>query len=280
MSTVRRDVEAGGRRRKSRDALTSRPEVERLLIAASAPASPRELAGEHAAVELFHRAHRETTPSPRSDRVSPAPSARTGLKAALASAGAVALLSSGVAMAASGHAPWSPGTAAHAGAARSSHAADPSHPADPTHPAHPSGRPSNGVSAENGPNVHAFGGLCRAYTSGNKSEHGKALESRAFRALITAAGGTDNVPAFCGTLTTGPSGSHSSHPTQPSHPSQPASPTHPVHPTHPSHPSHPTQGASPAHPTHPSHPSHPTQGSSPTHPTHPSHPTNTHTRQG
>ena len=41
---VRRGVEAGGRRRKSRDALTSRPEIERLLDAASAPASPRELA--------------------------------------------------------------------------------------------------------------------------------------------------------------------------------------------------------------------------------------------
>ena len=53
---VRRDVEAGGRRRKSRDALTSHPEIERLLRAASAPASPRELAGEHAAVDLFARA--------------------------------------------------------------------------------------------------------------------------------------------------------------------------------------------------------------------------------
>ena len=170
-------------------------------------------------------------------------------------------------MAASGHAPWSAATPAQAGA-RSSHAADPSHP---THPTHPTGGPSDGSSVATGPNVHAFGGLCRAYASGNKSEHGKALESRAFRALITAAGGIDNVSAFCGTVTTGPSRSHPSHPT---HPTQAASPTHPVHPTHPS---HPTQGASP---THPAHPSHPTQGASPTHPTHPSHPTNTHTRQG
>jgi hypothetical protein len=199
--------------------------------------------------------------------MSPAPSARTGLKAALASAGAVALLSSGVAMAASGHAPWSPDTVRHAGGAASSHTADPSHPAHPTHPAHPSGGPVDGSSAASGPNEHAFGGLCRAYTSGNKAEHGKALESPAFTALVTAAGGLDNVAAFCGTVTSGPSGSH------PAHPTQGASPTHPVHPTHPTHPSHPTQGSQPPHPTHPSHPTQGSTSTHPTHPTHPSHPT-------
>jgi hypothetical protein len=274
MSTVRRAVEAGGRRRKSRDALTSRPEVERLLNAASAPASPRELAGEHAAVDLFHRAHREPTANPWRDRVSPTPSARTGLKAALASAGAVALLSSGVAMAASGHAPWSTVPTPQAGAADSSHAADPSHPAHqahPTHPAHPSGGPTDHSSAATGPNTHAFGGLCRAYTSGNKTEHGKALESPAFTALVTAAGGIDNVATFCGTVTAGPSGSH---PTHPSHPTQAAPPPHPAHPrpptqgstpTHPTKPSHPTKGSTPTHPTHPTHPDHPTQGTTHTH---------------
>jgi hypothetical protein len=199
--------------------------------------------------------------------MSPAPSARTGLKAALASAGAVALLSSGVAMAASGHAPWSPDNVRHAGGAASSHAADPSRPAHPTHPVHPSGGPVDGSSAATGPNAHAFGGLCRAYTSGNKSEHGKALESPAFTALVTAAGGLDNVAAFCGTVTSGPSGSH------PAHPTQGASPTHPVHPTHPTHPSHPTQGSQPPHPTHPSHPTQGSTSTHPTHPTHPSHPT-------
>ena len=69
MSMVRRDVEAGGRRRKSRDALTSRPEIERLLDAARAPASPRELAGEQAAVAVFAAAHRRAaSPSPSRGR--------------------------------------------------------------------------------------------------------------------------------------------------------------------------------------------------------------------
>lgn len=253
---VRRGLEAGGGRRKSRDALTSRPDVELLLDAASAPAGPRELAGEHAAVALFARARLvSTSPTPRRDEMSVPRSARTGLKAAIAAAGAVGLLSTGVAFAASGHAPWSQPTAA--GAASSSHATDPSHP---THPTHPSGTPSDAATPGTGPNAHAFAGLCRAYTSGNKAEHGKALASPAFGALVTAAGGVDNVTTFCGTMTSGPSGSHPAHP---SHPTQGASPTHPAHPSHPTrpaHPSHPTQAASPTHPT---------QAASPTHPAHP-----------
>jgi hypothetical protein len=54
---VRKVVEAGARWRKSRDALTSRPWIERLLDAVRVSGRPRELAGEHAAVDLFARAH-------------------------------------------------------------------------------------------------------------------------------------------------------------------------------------------------------------------------------
>jgi hypothetical protein len=260
---VRRDVEAGGRRRKSRDALTSRPEIERLLDAASAPAGPRELAGEHAAVDLFHRAHLvSTSTTPRRDEMSGTRSARTGLKAAVAAAGAVGLLSTGVAFAASGHAPWS-----HLGAgpASATHAADPTLA---THPTHPSGRPSEGSSHSTGPNASAIGGLCRAYDSGNKADHGKALESPAFAALVTAAGGTDNVAAFCGTMTNGPSGSHPTHPAHPTRaatptrPTQAATPTHPAQAATPTQPTHPTQAATPTQPTRP------TQAPTPAPPTH------------
>src|SRR3954447_21821229 len=103
MSMVRRDVEAGGRRRKSRDALTSRPETERLLEAARAPAGPRELAGEHAAVDLFARARlvREAAAAEPPSR-----SPRTGLRAAAASVAAVVAMSSGVAFATTGHVPF------------------------------------------------------------------------------------------------------------------------------------------------------------------------------
>src|SRR5215510_6731961 len=103
MSMARRDVEAGGRRRKSRDALTSRPETERLLNAASAPASPRELAGEHAAVDLFARARLARAAAAAEP---PSRSPRTGLKAAAASVAAVVAMSSGVAFAATGHVPF------------------------------------------------------------------------------------------------------------------------------------------------------------------------------
>ena len=262
---VRRDVEAGGRRRKSRDALTSRPEIERLLDAARAPAGPRELAGEHAAIDLFARARLVDITAAGREDMTATRSARTGLKAAVAAAGAVGLLSTGVAFAASGHAPWSQLSAA---SGSSTYAADPTHP---THPTHRTGGPTDEASPSTGPNAHALGGLCHAYSSGNKAEHGKALESPAFVRLVTAAGGADNVASFCGSLA--PSGRSGTHPTHPAHPTKGASPTHPVHPSHPSHPSHPTEAASPTHPSHPGHPSHPTQATSPTRQAHPSHPT-------
>lgn len=253
---VRRAVETGVRRRKSRDALTSRPEVERLLHAASAPASPRELAGEHAAVEAFHRAHLVSSAYPGRDDMRVTQTARTGLKAAIAAAGAVGLLSTGVAFAASGHAPWSQHAA---GAAASTHATDPTHPTHPTQPTHPTAGSSDAPDST-GPDSHAFGGLCRAYTSGNKTEHGQALESPAFAALVTAAGGLDNVASFCSTVSTGPS-AHPTHPTHPAKPTQAASPTHPTPPAKPS------QAATPTQPTHPAHP---TQGTTPSHPVEPS----------
>src|SRR5689334_24847229 len=102
-------------------------------------------------------------------------SARTGVKAALATAGVVGLLSTGAAFAAGGHSPL----AGLAGSDASTHAADPSHPAHPTHPAHPS-KPTDGASPATGPNEHAYRGLCTAYAAGNKAEHGKALDSTAF----------------------------------------------------------------------------------------------------
>jgi hypothetical protein len=256
MSMVRRDVETVRRRRKSRDALTSRPEVGRLLDAASAPASPRELAGEHAAADLFHRARLVDFATLEGNEMRVARSARTGLKAAVAAAGAVGRLSTGVAVAASGgHAPWSN---AQAGSDSSTHAVDPTHP---------SGAPSDDASDSTGPDAHGFVGLCHAYLSGNKTTHGKALESPAFTALVTAAGGVDGVTTYCGTVTAAQPGTDpADHPSHPAHPTHPAKPTQAASPTHPA---KPTQAASPTHPAHPTHPAEPTQAVSPTKPAHP-----------
>ncbi|MGW4529137.1 hypothetical protein [Amycolatopsis sp. NPDC004378] len=43
-------------------------------------------------------------------------------------------------------------------------------------------------------------GLCDAYVAGAGTEHGKALESPAFTFLITTAGGTDKVGAYCANI--------------------------------------------------------------------------------
>jgi hypothetical protein len=60
------------------------------------------------------------------------------------------------------------------------------------------GKPSHGPESDNhgSPSPSLFG-LCHAFSAGNKADHGKALESPAFQALITAAGGKDNVEGFC-----------------------------------------------------------------------------------
>jgi hypothetical protein len=258
MSTERRDVEAGGRRRTSRDALTSRPEIERLLDAASAPASPRELAGEHAAVDLFARA-RLVRPAAAAETSSRSP--RAGLKAAAASVAAVVAMSSGVAFATTGHVPFAEtlkqvtrqvtgqgsddGTDGRTGG---------------THGRKTSDGESTGP---NGPKAVALHGLCRAFVRGQKATHGHALETRPFTSLVQAAGGAEQVESFCAAL-------------PPKH--DPA--TNPSHPTHPSHPAHPTVGPSgspaPSEPgsTHPTKPVHPTKQTHPAEPTHepkPSH---------
>lgn len=46
----------------------------------------------------------------------------------------------------------------------------------------------------------AFNGHCRAFSVGNKDTNGKALEAPPFVALIEAAGGVENVEAYCTAL--------------------------------------------------------------------------------
>jgi hypothetical protein len=43
-------------------------------------------------------------------------------------------------------------------------------------------------------------GLCKAFQASDKSAHGKALDSAAFTALATAAGGKDGIATYCVTL--------------------------------------------------------------------------------
>jgi hypothetical protein len=260
MSMVRRGVDTGGRRRKSRGALTSRPEIERLLDAARAPAGPRELAGESTAVDLFARAHLVTS-APEVATVRR--SSRAGFRAAAVSVAAVVAMSSGVSFAATGHLPFSgtikkvTGHGNDEGAARGDH----------------QGRATGdetGDATSNGPKAVALHGLCRAYRHGQKVTHGHALDQRPFTVLVTAAGGADQVDGFCAGLP--PLGQQDDQQTKPAHPTHPTHPTtgpkgEPTDPgnsagTHPAHPSEPTHGNPPTHPTRPPEP---TQASEPTH---------------
>jgi hypothetical protein len=60
--------------------------------------------------------------------------------------------------------------------------------------------PSAGNNGPQGSPSPSLLGLCHAVSSGNKAEHGKALENPAFTALINAAGGKDKVEGFCADL--------------------------------------------------------------------------------
>ena len=181
--------------------------------------------------------------------MSPSPSRRAGLSAVASALGVVVALTSGVAFAASGHAPWSHQSSSGSAAGATPHV-QPTHPSHPTHPVHPShptatdstdGTDGTDATDGTGPNAHAFFGLCHAYAAGQKATHGKAWQAPPFVALTTAAGGAENVAAFCAALgTTGgtdapdaatPTG-HPTHPVHPVHPTHPPKPIHPTHPTH------------------------------------------------
>jgi hypothetical protein len=185
-----------------------------LLAFAAAPQAGRELAGEAEAVTAFRRAHLGPAPQPRRPSMS-----ATKLLVAKAVIAAVGVSGGGVALAAAtGHLPANlagkPAAASSAAAAASSAGGkSTSHPADPAASPSPSLR-----------------GLCQAYTARVSQSPGKALDSPAFTALITAAGGKDNVTAFCtSVLATHPGNAPASHPSgNPSSLGTPANTTHPT----------------------------------------------------
>lgn len=129
--------------------------------------------------------------------------------------------------AATGHAHATAGGQASRPAAAGTRGASASHTA-------PNGSPS--------PNMR---GLCTAFRAHAGDNPGKALENPAFTALVTRAGGKDNVAGYCATVLSTPAGKSSSHHGDASsHASTHASTHAPsAHPTHPrpghSTPSHP-----------------------------------------
>jgi hypothetical protein len=160
--------------------------VARLLAAAAAPAAPEELAGEQQALAQFAAVH--SRPPTRASRRNAVPSKLFTMKAAAAAL--VAVLSvGGVAAAATGLLPG-----------RAHHVAD---RAPATTAASTAG---HGVGAAVADLDTARQGLCRAWQAGEGTGHGRRTDSEAFQALAAAAGGADNVAAYCKDVTTGGSG--------------------------------------------------------------------------
>jgi hypothetical protein len=106
----------------------------------------------------------------------------------------------------------------------------------------PAAKPGDAPKATPSPSLR---GLCRAYQAGATSNHGKALTNPAFSALVSAAGGKDNLADYCtkligaprthptGKPATRPDGKPSSHPTGEPHSGKPAALPTPDHPSGP-----------------------------------------------
>jgi hypothetical protein len=218
--------------RRDLDALRQAGPLAGPLAAASTAAHRDDLVGEPAVMAAFEAA--QLAPVPQSGR-------RSMLKATMAKvltvkvAAILAGLSvGGVALAASTGLlpnPLSDTPPSHAPAATPSH-------------------PNGAGSADPNPSEY---GLCQAFVAEATDNPGKALENPAFSALVSAAGGADNLSEYCDSvIAAGPGATRPSHPgANPTATGRPEGlPTPPTGapatlPT----PSHPT----PSHPTTPSH---------------------------
>lgn len=214
-----------------------------LLAAAAAPPRDGELGGEPAAVTAFLEATRHAqSPNPRSPSMIKSVWAKL-LTAKVAAAAAAIFAVGGVATAAATGALPLPAGGHSPAPAASSHAEAPAgspETAATTHSRDESKTPSPSPS---------LAGLCHAYTAGDKAEHGKALESPAFTALIEAAGDKSKVDSYCDGVLKAES----------------ASPVHTTEtPAAPADPGHSDNGKDHASATHPS-------GAPETHPVHPTH---------
>lgn len=231
-----------------------------MLDALGAPGREGELLREDATVAAFHTARLTPAPISRSDMTLSKP-ARAATKAVIATGAVVALTSGGLALAATGHLPTLPDQASdkatEAVAKHTTKSASPSESATetatetPTETESPETETPETEGATPTPNLE---GLCNAFQNGDRTQKGKSLDSAAFTALATAAGGKDAIATYCVELI--------GEPKETGKPDQAATPTKPAKPT----PTKPTQAASPTKPAKP------TQAATPTKPAETQHP--------
>jgi hypothetical protein len=188
--------------------------LARVLAAVTALAAPEELAGEQLATATFEAVMRSHPPIlvPRRSAV---PSKVFTMKAAAAAL--VAVLSiGGIAAAASGllpdkASPTADRAPATTGADAAGHRLGDAAAASTGGSARAGATDGQGRESAVGPDATgaARAGLCRAWQAGKGADHGRRVDSVAFRALVDAAGGADKVAAYCEDVLAGSSaGTH------------------------------------------------------------------------
>jgi hypothetical protein len=190
-------------------------EVAALLAATAAPPTPEELAGKAAALAELRAVTRARVAGSRRAARPPRRRRRFGLAAVVVVG---ALVTGGVAAAATGHLPapvreaarsvldtggraepaprTSPGPAAAPSSSSTPGSSAATGQSSPPTGATGSGPSTTGAPAPAAPNPE-LEALCQSYLSGNGAEKGKKLESAAFQALVSAAGGKDKVEGYC-----------------------------------------------------------------------------------
>jgi hypothetical protein len=176
--------------------------LTRLLAAVTAPAAPEELAGEQLVMAEFAAVMRSHAPTlaPRRTAVS-----RKVFTMKAAAAALVAVLSvGGVAAAATrllpGQAsPVADQAAATTGVDAAAHGLGQAAAANMGGTAHAGSTDAQGRASATGPDATgaARAGLCRAWQAGQGGDHGHRMDSVALQALAAAAGGADEVAAYC-----------------------------------------------------------------------------------
>jgi hypothetical protein len=175
--------------------------LARLLAAATAPAAPQELADEQLALATFAAEMRSHPPILVPRRTAVLSKVFT-MKAAAAAL--VAVLSiGGVAAAASGLLPGqaspvavqAPATTADEAA----HGLDKAATANVGGAAQTGSTDGQGRELAVGPDATAAAraGLCRSWQAGQGADNGSRMDAVAFQALAKAAGGADNIAAYC-----------------------------------------------------------------------------------
>ncbi len=156
-----------------------------VLAASAAPGHPGELAGYPAALAAYHAAGTDPVLPQRRTSV-----IRTWLtKVLTVKATALLAVTAAGGMALAATTGTLPNPLNHSTTTSTSHSPD-----HPTPSTHHTDSPGADGSAHPSPNLI---GLCHAYTAGTATTNGKALDNPAFTALVTAAGGKNNIDTFC-----------------------------------------------------------------------------------